>query len=78
MVLCLKSVVCLCILFLQVLFEDRNRNRMMESLTLFGGICNLKWFRDVPIILFLNKNDVFVEKAGIIDLGMRTWPTARV
>ena len=45
---------------------------MMESLALFAGICNLKWFRDVPFILFLNKDDVFTKKAGIIDLGMRT------
>ena len=45
---------------------------MMESLALFAGICNLSWFRDVPFILFLNKDDVFVKKAAIVDLGMRT------
>ena len=39
----------------QVLSEDRTRNRMKESLDLFEGINGLPWFRNIPVILFLNK-----------------------
>src|ERR1700680_2746528 len=46
----------------QVLAEDRTRNRLKESLDLFEGIINLPWFSSSPIILFLNKNDIFTEK----------------
>jgi len=34
------------------LFEDENVNRMHESLKLFEEVCNSKWFRKTPIILF--------------------------
>ncbi|KNC69591.1 hypothetical protein SARC_17897, partial [Sphaeroforma arctica JP610] len=37
-------------------------NRMHEALTLFEAICNSKWFVKTPIILFLNKVDLFREK----------------
>jgi len=43
----------------QVLFEDGNKNRMVESLELFKEITNNPTFRDTPIILFLNKKDLF-------------------
>eukprot|EP00808_Paulinella_micropora_P015939 g42175.t1 len=46
----------------QVLYEDKNVNRIIESLNLFESICNLRWFRDTPVILFLNKCDLFKEK----------------
>ena len=39
----------------QFLAEDRTRNRMKESLDLFEGLINLRWFKSCPIILFLNK-----------------------
>ena len=65
----------------QVLFEDRTRNRMVESLHLFEGMCNLPWLKTVPILLFLNKEDLFKvsffyfnrkmqEKFQRIDLGI--------
>lgn len=44
------------------LYEDDETNRMHESLKLFDEICNSKWFSAVPIILFLNKSDIFEEK----------------
>jgi len=53
----------------QVLEEDSTRNRMEESLALFEGIVNLPWFHDTPIILFLNKEDIFVEKIMKVDMG---------
>eukprot|EP01121_Diplochlamys_sp_Union-15-3_P000850 TRINITY_DN10709_c0_g1_i1.p1 TRINITY_DN10709_c0_g1~~TRINITY_DN10709_c0_g1_i1.p1 ORF type:complete len:350 (-),score=39.98 TRINITY_DN10709_c0_g1_i1:69-1118(-) len=42
--------------------EDSEVNRMHESLNLFEDICNLHWFKDTHIILFLNKKDVFEDK----------------
>eukprot|EP00465_Bigelowiella_longifila_P001182 CAMPEP_0185280580 /NCGR_PEP_ID=MMETSP1359-20130426/66208_1 /TAXON_ID=552665 /ORGANISM="Bigelowiella longifila, Strain CCMP242" /LENGTH=227 /DNA_ID=CAMNT_0027875865 /DNA_START=833 /DNA_END=1516 /DNA_ORIENTATION=+ len=57
-----------CVLFLssmagyrQVLFEDSKKNRMIESLELFRKISHDKTFQDVPIILFLNKKDLFEQ-----------------
>eukprot|EP00008_Paramoeba_atlantica_P006008 CAMPEP_0201483966 /NCGR_PEP_ID=MMETSP0151_2-20130828/8160_1 /ASSEMBLY_ACC=CAM_ASM_000257 /TAXON_ID=200890 /ORGANISM="Paramoeba atlantica, Strain 621/1 / CCAP 1560/9" /LENGTH=352 /DNA_ID=CAMNT_0047867369 /DNA_START=566 /DNA_END=1624 /DNA_ORIENTATION=+ len=44
------------------LMEDEKTNRMHDSLSLFEGILNSDWFRDTPIILFLNKSDLFEEK----------------
>ena len=46
----------------QVLMEDGEVNRMQESLQLFNKICRMKWFLHVPLLLFLNKKDVFEEK----------------
>lgn len=54
----------------QVLDEDRSRNRMHESLDLFEGINNLPWFRTIPIILFLNKADIFAKKVLRVDIGI--------
>eukprot|EP01134_Creolimax_fragrantissima_P000893 CFRG0893T1 len=45
-----------------VLREDHETNRMHEALTLFEAICNSKWFVKTPIILFLNKVDLFEQK----------------
>ena len=45
-----------------VLREDESVNRMQESMKLFNSICNNKWFFKTPIILFLNKIDLFKEK----------------
>ena len=44
------------------LFEDPSVNRMRKSIRLFTEIANSKWFNDAPIILFLNKRDIFKEK----------------
>ncbi len=53
----------------QHLVEDPCRNRMVESLALFEMILKLPWFQSTPIILFLNKNDLFQEKVAKVDLG---------
>jgi len=42
--------------------EDNKTNRMTESVELFSDISNSKWFIDTPIMLFLNKSDLFKEK----------------
>jgi hypothetical protein len=42
---------------------------MAESLSLFEGIIHQRWFASTPIILFLNKYDLFKSKIEEIDLG---------
>lgn len=46
----------------QVLLEESNQNRMMESLVLFESVVNSRWFMRTSIILFLNKVDLFKGK----------------
>jgi hypothetical protein len=45
-----------------VLEEDRTTNRMEESIKLFQKLTASKWFLKTPVILFLNKSDIFKEK----------------
>ncbi len=52
----------------QFMFEDASTNRMQDALQLFADTCNLRWFEDTSIILFLNKNDIFQQKIKKIDL----------
>ena len=47
--------------YAEVLFEDANQNSLVESLHLFADIANSKWFRLTPIVLFLNKHDLFMD-----------------
>ncbi|XP_068200945.1 guanine nucleotide-binding protein subunit alpha homolog isoform X1 [Palaemon carinicauda] len=48
--------------FDQRLLEDRITNRLEESLNIFGTIVNNRSFRDVSVILFLNKTDLLIQK----------------
>jgi len=50
------------------LYEDEETNRMHESLKLFDEICNSKWFSAIPIVLFLNKKDLFEEKIKKVNI----------
>lgn len=43
-------------------FLYRITNRLEESLNIFGTIVNNRSFRDVSIILFLNKTDLLIQK----------------
>ena len=43
---------------------------MHESLKLFDEICNSKWFSSVPIVLFLNKKDLFEEKIKKVNISV--------
>ena len=54
----------------ELMFEDDAINCMVDSLELFREICNLQWFVKTPIILFLNKKDLFLEKIHIIPLSV--------
>ncbi len=51
-----------------VLEEDETTNRMRESLNLFEDIVNNQWFAHTPVILFLNKKDLFEKKIQKRDL----------
>jgi len=46
----------------QVLVEDESTNRLEEALNLFEEIVNCSWFSQTPLILFLNKKDLFELK----------------
>jgi len=65
--MCFNDITCL-IFFVSlseydlVLYEDKQTNRMLESLQLFKDICNFPYFTNVPFIIFLNKYDLFLEK----------------
>ncbi len=52
--------------FDQVLMEDRQTNRLMESLNIFETIVNNRVFSNVSIILFLNKTDLLEEKVRAV------------
>ena len=46
----------------QKLAEAKCQNRMVEALQLFGSVVKNAHFVDTPIMLFLNKKDIFAEK----------------
>lgn len=46
----------------QTLYEDETTNRMQESEKLFGEMLNNVFFRNIPFIVFFNKDDLFREK----------------
>jgi GTPase SAR1 family protein len=52
----------------QVIAEDGKTNRLQEALDLFEEIVNLKWFKQTPMILFLNKRDLFFRKLQRVPL----------
>nr|XP_006006234.1 PREDICTED: guanine nucleotide-binding protein G(t) subunit alpha-3 [Latimeria chalumnae] len=51
-----------------VLVEDKEVNRMHESLHLFNSICNHRYFATTSIVLFLNKKDLFEDKVTKVSL----------
>ncbi len=53
---------------LQVLMEDRQTNRLSESLNIFETIVNNRVFSNVSIILFLNKTDLLEEKVKQVSI----------
>src|SRR5690349_9898409 len=50
------------------LVEDETVNRMHESVQLFDDVCNDKWLKTIPMIVFLNKSDLFKEKIAKLDM----------
>jgi len=54
----------------RLMAEDGVTNRLHDSLQLFGELINTDIFSNVPIILFLNKKDLFAEKLKQVDLNV--------
>jgi len=52
----------------QVCFEDEKTNRIVESLEVFDETFNKNVFLATPIILFLNKRDLFEKKFGKVPI----------
>lgn len=52
----------------QVIVEDKRTPRLEESCNIFDTIVNNKCFKDVSIILFLNKTDLLMEKLPQSDI----------
>ncbi|XP_073819952.1 guanine nucleotide-binding protein subunit alpha-11-like [Musca autumnalis] len=52
----------------QVLREDEQQNRLIESKLLFQKITDSKWFIDTSVVVFFNKIDVLEEKIKYSDL----------
>ena len=52
----------------EVLFEDETKNSLVESLELFEEIVNLKAFESTPLILYLNKKDLFEKHVKNVPL----------
>ena len=46
----------------KVLYEDCKVNRLTEALTLFSDVKKIGFFDNKPVVLFLNKYDLFLEK----------------
>lgn len=46
----------------EVLFEDKTKNRLQETLEVWEDLVNSANFINVPILLFLNKIDLFEDK----------------
>ena len=54
--------------FDQVLFEDRQTNRLVESCNIFETIVNNRAFQKVSVILFLNKSDLLEKKIKAVNI----------
>lgn len=53
----------------QNLAEARRTNRMVEAIELFRSVCNNRSFTNTPVLLFLNKKDIFAEKIITSDIN---------
>eukprot|EP01083_Nonionella_stella_P076634 208928_1 len=52
----------------ETLFEDESQNAMVEQIALFKETCDLRWFKQSSIFLFLNKKDLFAEKIKTVPI----------
>ncbi|KAF4761146.1 hypothetical protein N7455_002307 [Penicillium solitum] len=71
---CFEGVQCLLFMvalsgYDQCLVEDQNANQMHEAMMLFESLVNGEWFKRKPIILFLNKIDLFKGKLAISSIS---------
>ncbi|KAF7817345.1 guanine nucleotide-binding protein alpha-1 subunit isoform X1 [Senna tora] len=57
----------------QTLFEDENKNRMMETKELFEWVLKQPCFEKTSFMLFLNKFDIFEKKILKVPLNACEW-----
>ncbi|KAL3655805.1 guanine nucleotide-binding protein subunit alpha [Castilleja foliolosa] len=57
----------------QTLFEDDNKNRMMETKELFEWVLKQPCFEKTSFMLFLNKFDLFEKKVPNVPLSVCEW-----
>ncbi|XP_043722184.1 guanine nucleotide-binding protein alpha-1 subunit [Telopea speciosissima] len=57
----------------QTLFEDENKNRMMETKELFDWVLKQPCFEKTSFMLFLNKFDIFEKKVLKVPLNVCEW-----
>ncbi|KAL3650716.1 guanine nucleotide-binding protein subunit alpha [Castilleja foliolosa] len=57
----------------QTLFEDDNKNRMMETKELFEWVLKQPCFEKTSFMLFLNKFDLFEKKVPSVPLNVCEW-----
>lgn len=57
----------------QTLFEDENKNRMMETKELFEWVLKQPCFEKTSFMLFLNKFDIFEKKILKVPLNVCDW-----
>ncbi|XP_050219532.1 guanine nucleotide-binding protein alpha-1 subunit [Mercurialis annua] len=57
----------------QMLFEDENKNRMMETKELFEWVLKQPCFEKTSFMLFLNKFDIFEKKVLNVPLNACEW-----
>ncbi|KAK9078493.1 hypothetical protein SSX86_002550 [Deinandra increscens subsp. villosa] len=57
----------------QTLFEDENKNRIMETKELFEWVLKQKCFEKTSFMLFLNKFDIFEKKVAKVPLNVCEW-----
>lgn len=57
----------------QTLFEDENKNRMMETKELFDWVLKQPCFEKTSFMLFLNKFDIFEKKVLEVPLNVCEW-----
>uniref|UniRef100_A0A2C9UA77 Guanine nucleotide-binding protein alpha subunit n=1 Tax=Manihot esculenta TaxID=3983 RepID=A0A2C9UA77_MANES len=60
-------------LYDQTLFEDENKNRMMETKELFEWVLKQPCFEKTSFMLFLNKFDLFEKKVLKVPLNVCEW-----
>jgi GTPase SAR1 family protein len=53
----------------QTLAESKKTNRMCESIEVFRSVCRNRSFQNTPMVLFLNKKDVYAEKIQYSDIA---------
>jgi len=53
----------------QCMVEDKTTNQMRDAMAIWQSICKAKWFLDKPMILFLNKEDLYMQRVAVSNVS---------